>query len=414
VTEKAMGRMATGLAIAVLMLTPCALADQPCTKCGPGDHWIDTCSGGTDFVPATYVELGIDLEPFLCEPDTTVAFSGDLTVVRTGPLDDSAYFPGSAPVDEHLDVIDAEITQMVLTGPGGETLIAGVELGQGGVLQASLGTTVEDPSDSGVGDSFFNVYFEIDLGGGQYVYNHEPLVMSADITCVPPIETFTITEPCIAVYDFPPGLGRASAGVEPFVRLTEPFLDLPLPHIVSDCDMICKDGRGLHAEAFDPFECHFLCDDFCGANEAVLSCLFQGQNVKGNCEAECKDGTSGHTTATSPGECHFLCDDLCGGDKLNVLACSFKGENVKGNCEAVCKDGTSGHTTTSSYGECHLLCDDLCGGDKLNVQACFFKGEYVKGKPDIPTVSAWGIAIMVLLLLVGAKVYYGRLRAARV
>jgi hypothetical protein len=93
-------------------------------------------------------------------------------------MDDSLEFPGLKPVEGHLDVIDTEIVEMCLMGEG-VTLRAG--LGQGGIINRSPGAIAEDPADSMIGESFFDVFFEVDIGGGQLAYNQDPMRIEANM-----------------------------------------------------------------------------------------------------------------------------------------------------------------------------------------------------------------------------------------
>jgi hypothetical protein len=111
----------------------------------------------------------------LCLPDINLVMwpcvlpHNLLIVDRSDPRDDSQNFPGLRPVDGHLDVIDTEIISMCLTGEG-VTLRAGAGQQQGpGLLAHSLGAIAEEAGDSTLADSFFDVFFEADLGGGMYV-----------------------------------------------------------------------------------------------------------------------------------------------------------------------------------------------------------------------------------------------------
>ncbi|UCE19653.1 MAG: hypothetical protein JSV84_04720, partial [Gemmatimonadota bacterium] len=187
--------------------------EEPCDDCGPGSHWIDVCAAGTDFMGSgALVTIDLDLDPF-CEPDAILELSGPVVVNRTGPLDDSVIFPGTRPIDGHLDVIDTEIISMSLSG-GGVTLTAGAGHGQGGVLAPSLGTAAEMPADPFWVESFFDVFFEVDLGGGMYAYNHTPLRVNSEIDCVPPGADFTSPIVCLPLYNSPsPGQGEIVAQI---------------------------------------------------------------------------------------------------------------------------------------------------------------------------------------------------------
>ncbi len=174
--------------------------EEPCEDCGPGPHWIDQCRAGNDQMGSGAL-IGIDMDGD-CVQDTTVRLTGPVNVSRSDPRDDSMHFPGLAPLDGHLEVLDTEILAMHLTG-GGMTMIAGGGLGQAGVLRRSLGAIVEQRAEPTLGDTFFDVFFEVDLGGGHYVYNHEPLRVSSKIDCVPPDTTYIHPFDCIPLYNSP-------------------------------------------------------------------------------------------------------------------------------------------------------------------------------------------------------------------
>jgi len=195
------------LAIAVLFgVFVCSAFAQgaPCEACGPGEHWVDTCLGGVDQIADQEALIGIDLD-LDCEEDVSAVLLPCpdiplLTVDRSGPQDDSMNFPGLRPVDGHLDVIDTEIVQMCLTGDG-FTLTAGAGHGQGGVLVPSLGAIAELPSASDLAESFFDVFFEIEIPGDMFLYNQSPLRIATEIYCVPPDDAaYLHPTDCIPLY----------------------------------------------------------------------------------------------------------------------------------------------------------------------------------------------------------------------
>lgn len=162
--------------------------DADAAACGPGAHWVDSCPAGLDILPNTAALIGIDIDL-----DTLVDFSlvvnGPTTVSRQNSSDDSANFPGTRPLDAHLDVIDTEIVSLNLSG-GGFGLWAGQgpSPNSGVVLNPSFGAIFEQGGDNTLADSFFDVFFEVDLGGGNFAYNHDPLTIQATgLTEVPPI-----------------------------------------------------------------------------------------------------------------------------------------------------------------------------------------------------------------------------------
>jgi hypothetical protein len=175
--------------------------------CGPGPHWIDTCPAGIDFLDGTEVYVSIDLPPLApsCPAEVAVKVTGDAVILR------GAGSPHSIPT---------EMISMTATG-GGLTLTAGAggplpspcdpsAFGPTG-LRRSCGTIAEkDPS---TGHSYFNVFFEVrddTVNPPRYLYNHDPCVMEAQLTKVPPkvaIYTRTPAGPagCLPLYSSPSG-----------------------------------------------------------------------------------------------------------------------------------------------------------------------------------------------------------------
>ena len=177
-----------GAAFAALALSaaPGAQADVPCQACGPGAHWVDTCLEGNDTMGSTGAVVGIDTTGD-CLANMSFVLNGPVTVHRNAAV-------GHA--------IVTEITSMILTG-GGVALTAGAGLGNGGVLKASPGLIVEQVLNPAMANSTFEVMFEVDLGGGEFVYNHLPLTMPAKIDCVPPDTGYFHPLGCTALYDSP-------------------------------------------------------------------------------------------------------------------------------------------------------------------------------------------------------------------
>jgi hypothetical protein len=175
--------------------------DDPCEDCGPDPHWVDQCPGGIDHMPSSAL-VGIDLD-LDCAPDRSFRLSGPVSVRRSNPRDDSIVFPGTRALDGHLDVIDTEIVSMSLTRSG-VTLTAGAGLGQGGVLAPSYGVIAEQPGDITLADSFFDVFFEVDLGSSLFAYNFEPLRVNAKIDCLPPDTRYIHPQGCIPLFSAPP------------------------------------------------------------------------------------------------------------------------------------------------------------------------------------------------------------------
>ncbi len=233
-----------------------------CEQCGPGAHWIDSpacpapdpdvagfckntgavcftnadcatcvdsggscttnadCTGGPtdvcrgprcnkishdrDTFPSGAV-LGIDTDGD-CAADVSVRMHGPATVEKWGPRDDSANFPGLRPIDTHKDVIDTEMLQMSLTG-GGVTLTAGAGLGAN-PLAATLGAVAELTTDPSMAESMFQVFAEIDDGGGTPLYNQTPILVKAVVSCLPPKAKYIHFSGCTPLFTSPiPGQG---------------------------------------------------------------------------------------------------------------------------------------------------------------------------------------------------------------
>jgi hypothetical protein len=170
------------------------------TTCGPGNHWMDSCPAGpVDSFPDTSALVGLDLlvdgnlDGYV---DQNLVLNGPATIKREASVDVSLGCPAST-ADGHDDVIQTEILSMELTS-GSIVLRAGLgEQAGPGTLAASPGAICEQATDPARADSSFDVFFEVDLGGGTFVYNQTPLVVSAVIDRVPPVTTYihVITSP---------------------------------------------------------------------------------------------------------------------------------------------------------------------------------------------------------------------------
>jgi hypothetical protein len=237
------------MAFELLTDRPTPECKEKCCQCPPGPHWVDNCGPGEDRLKSGAL-VGID-KNLDCVTDTALVMAGPVNVVKSPPLDDSLQYPGTRAVDGHLDVIDTEIVSMTLTGAGA-TLIAGVGRGQAAALEASYGVIAEQLANNSVADSYFDVFFEIDLygNGTGFVYNHKPHRMSAAITCVPPKQPYQ-TPNCLPLYSRPRGDPNAvhianlvNSTHEPFVECGKPTAgSCLLPDGTPYCDDLdcCED-----------------------------------------------------------------------------------------------------------------------------------------------------------------------------
>ncbi len=201
---------------------PTPYCKEKCCQCPPGSHWIDGCGSGNDQLKSRATVV-IDTNPLSCVGNTTLVLDGPVIVEKIGPLDDSVRYPGTRLNDLHLDVIDTEIRSMTLVG-GGVILRAGEGMGQGAPLKRSYGVIAEQPLNSFVADSFFDVFFEVDLGGGNYYYNHNPHRLGTPITCVPPNEVYQSTL-CLPLFDRPRGNPNAVHVANLVSAQHDPFAD---------------------------------------------------------------------------------------------------------------------------------------------------------------------------------------------
>ena len=176
-----------------------ACEDDACTKCGPGDHWIDSCEGSVDHL----VALATVVMDFTgnCQPDFPGDLEGLQVVSRTDPLDDSIYLPGSAPVDGHLEVIDTEMTYLEMTGPS-MTLRAGQNPNLTYPANHSFGTIVEQVGDPALANQVIDAYLEVTVTGWFSLYNVDPVQLTAVVDCAASRTVYS-WEGCTPVYTNP-------------------------------------------------------------------------------------------------------------------------------------------------------------------------------------------------------------------
>ncbi|MCK4660445.1 MAG: hypothetical protein KAV82_13065 [Phycisphaerae bacterium] len=333
-----------------------ACEDIPCGDCGPGPHWVDVCSHGADFVPSgALVGIDTDLD---CVVDGNLILSGPATLMRSDPMDDSVNYPGVALVDGHLDVIDTEMVYLGLTG-GGYTLTAGAGYGYNGVLSPSMGAIVEQPDDNLMADSFFDVYFEIDLPGPGplRLYNHEPLRIESEIPCVPPPAEYIHPVVCLPLYTSPvPGegyhyanlvtanhetflaCGSTTAG-DCFVENSTPFCN-NLECCEAICDMMpeCCEVQWTQACA-DAAAINSIC------NNTIACCMPDGSCVD-TAESSCTGISQGEgSSCEAHGElCRVDCNENEVPDMFDVLwktSVDLNENFIPDECEAPCCDPAS-------------------------------------------------------------------------
>ncbi len=210
---------------------PTGAQGLPCSQCGPGPHWVDNCLipfppvPTLDTIASTGGLAAVDIIPPLdCIADLNLILGpcpvpDDLLTVQKfpgpffpGPVDDSAFFPGtSMMLGLHFDVIDTEIVSMCLTD-GLVTLRAGQLAPSMLPLLPSQGAIVERspeslfvppflpaPIDPLEADSFFDVFFEVNVGG-TFLYNQIPQRVTTVVDCLPPAASYLHITGCTPLF----------------------------------------------------------------------------------------------------------------------------------------------------------------------------------------------------------------------
>ncbi|UCC30105.1 MAG: hypothetical protein JSU86_18145, partial [Phycisphaerales bacterium] len=325
-----------------------ACEDGPCDGCGPGSHWVDQCRPGDDLM-VTGAIIGIAMDDD-CVVNTSLRLHGPVHVRRSDPRDDSIQFPGLRPLDGHLDVIDTEIVSMSLTD-GLVTLTAGGGLGQGGILRRSNGAIAEQRADNLLADSFFDVFFEVDLGGGVYAYNREPLRVYAKINCVPPDATYIHPRECIMLWDTPvEGEGRIVAYLVQADHSTYPECgdpttgscfethDWPYCDDLICCKRVCERLATCCTAVWDE-SCVEVAQAFC---EPPQACCFEDGSCSDygptNCQQQGGRPQGEETSCTASQAC-CLTDGSC--LDVDVLCCDEFGGTPMGE-GTTCASGICG------------------------------------------------------------------------
>ncbi|MEK6799186.1 MAG: hypothetical protein AABZ12_09500 [Planctomycetota bacterium] len=264
----------------------------PCGECPltppPVAHWIDQTPcppGGTgqDNLPSGAL-VGIDLN-FDCVADTSMVLGGPVTIRKRGPVDDATFYPGTRPIDGHLDVIDTEIVAMSLTG-GGMILKAGTMSGSAQALTPTKGTVAEQTGNPALADSFFDVFVELDLGGGVYAYNWAAIRVTDVVECLPPDGKYIHIAGCTPLY-------------------SSPVVGVAAIHMANLVAANHFTYPGCCAPGLTPNGCAAMPVDQCQAigGTPVPSCLgdLDGNGQDDACEAKCE------VDPTSPTGCTDFC-----------------------------------------------------------------------------------------------------------
>jgi IPTL-CTERM motif len=429
--------------------------------CGPGDNWVVNCTQASDHTFPTQVIVGLDynLDDVV---DTTLTLSGDLTIHRTGSMQDSVFFPGTrggpppyccsgapfafctvdaecapgvcnnCPGPNSRYIMDVNIVSMALTD-GVNTLRAGAGLLPNGVtLGASQGAIAQKADDDTGAIDFFAIRGQVDKGPGtepnRYLYTHGASFKMEGLTDRVPFNqtAYKVTPGSISLYSDPVGgielarLRRLDHG--PYGACCKPNFgcDLTLT------DVECHAG-GWIFEGPGATTCSHNSDGTCkkgaccrpnnGCNldltelqcEAISDGVFQGGGTTG-----CDHNPDG--TCVKIGACCEP-DNMC---ELNFTKemCHLK---VGGVFEGVGTTSCNHHPDgTCTKGAC-CRPNNVCTRDTTNDACVKLGGRYLgDGSTEcahdaagncIPTVSEWGLLVMAVLVLTAATVVIMRRRA---
>ena len=168
----------------------------------------------------------------------------------SAPLDDAAQFPGLGSFVGEEDGIGAYMVTGFLTWAL-PILRAGAGQGQGANLQPSFGAIAEQAGDDTMAESFFDVFFEVDLGGGQYLYNQTPLRISGDIDCVPPQVGYIHLVDCIPLFTAPVG-GQHVGNLTSAEHVVNPGQDPAVCCLLDGCQILTMDDCFAQDGLFHP------------------------------------------------------------------------------------------------------------------------------------------------------------------
>jgi len=93
----------------------------------------------------------------------------------------------------------------------------------------------------------------------------------------------------------------------------------------------------------------------------------------------------------------------CTGDPSQVR--HFPGQLC---ADVICEEHTGACCDADAFGGCQVLAESQCVCDKCTFNKDTPCAEINCLHNPIPTMSQWGVAVLALLLLIGAKVYFGR------
>lgn len=170
--------------------------------CGPGAHWVDTCPAGTDSFQSSATFSGNAFGMTF----TNLTLNGPTTVYR-----------GAGQVTPAAHYFDTEMVSLQLSngvnGPGAITVTAGD--GVGNLLNDGLlyspGRVTEQAGNPFLADSFFDVFFELDIDTGSGIlqaWGTENMGATGLPSVPPPNGTAYMNPQIIPLYDNPQQIGQ--------------------------------------------------------------------------------------------------------------------------------------------------------------------------------------------------------------
>ena len=186
-TRRSPSRLLSVFALAALVAFGIGAPAQAAPLFGPGAHWVDTVTAGTDVFNSILV-VEIDLDGDL-SGDTTINLPNPIIVERGAAADTPD------PLDPgHLNHIPIELVSMELTAStpiGPVTLRAGdgiANLAPDGPL-FSFGAIDERADDPALADGFLDLFFELETVLGTF-HNEDAIRIAGVIDRYPPILSF--------------------------------------------------------------------------------------------------------------------------------------------------------------------------------------------------------------------------------
>ncbi|GEM_PF-2357153 len=168
-----------GVYLVALLSLLWVVPSHAASVCGPGDHWVDTCTAGTQTL-RVHMEFGLDTNLDQLT-DVEAAFDGTMVVKWNNP---HASDPLVDPT--HLDRMGSQILSMSLTGTGGYvagwTFRIGVDQG----LPATTGY-IQESTDPAVASNRYDTVFNIDGTPFGTLHHAGTFFFSGDITSFPQV-----------------------------------------------------------------------------------------------------------------------------------------------------------------------------------------------------------------------------------